>query len=158
MGNDPHEGDVLQSLMGSAVRADGNAGMGAAELDVEFIITDRIAYLSPRPACQKDAVCRNEGDEARQRQAGCRTVEVLFRYADIDIFFSIFLADPFGPRRFGDVRIEDEDIVVKASQFQQGLPIAVAHRYSFHYGTSVVSSSMARRYWASSGAAPCHFA
>jgi hypothetical protein len=43
MGNDPHEGDVLQSLMGSAVRADGNAGMGAAELDVEIIITDRIS-------------------------------------------------------------------------------------------------------------------
>ena len=115
MRDDPHEGDIFQSLMRSPVRADGNAGMGPAEFDVEVIIADGIADLPPGSACQKDAIRRNKRYETGQRQTGRCADQVLFRNTNIDIFFRIFMADPFGPRRFSDVRIEDQDIVMKTT-------------------------------------------
>ena len=69
MGQNAHEGDVLERLVGLAVRADGDAGMGGAHLDVEVRDAHRVADLLPATAGAKDCKGTGEDRAAGKRQA-----------------------------------------------------------------------------------------
>lgn len=94
----------------SPVRADRNTGVSPAELDIQFIVADRIANLSPAGR-SKDTVRRHKGNEACQSQAGCRRRSC--SNTDIDIYQEI-PCESIRSASTGNVGVKDHDVVKAA--------------------------------------------
>ena len=97
---DPHDGDLLQGLVGGSVRADRQTTVGPGQLDIQIGIADGGPYLVPGPPGQKDTVGGDERDLSGQRQASGHPQHVLLGDADIEESFGIFLGKPAGQGGF----------------------------------------------------------
>ncbi|TYL06521.1 hypothetical protein MTAT_30060 [Moorella thermoacetica] len=64
VGDGPHQGHVLDSLVGGAVFADGKAGVGGGDFYVDLRVGDAVADLVIGPAGGKNGESAGKGDLA----------------------------------------------------------------------------------------------
>ena len=120
MGQNAHEGDVLERLVGLAVRADGNAGMGGAHLDVEVGDAHRVADLLPAAAGAKDRKGTGEDGAAGKRQAGGDADHVLLGDAHVDKAVRVGCSKLGGGGGTGEVGIDGHDVDALVHKLEKG--------------------------------------
>ena len=118
--------------MAAAVFADGDAGVGGSDLDIQLWVADGVADLVVSATS-----CKNgEGARKWHLTGGCKTSgdahHVLLGDAHIKKAFRKFLLEEVGLGRFRQVCIEDDDVFIGGAEGFQRLTVCFACCLFFH--------------------------
>ena len=147
-----HERDVFDRLMGRAVLADGDAGMGERDLDVQVRIAHAVADLL-EAAARKDGEGGAERDVAHARQAGGHGDHVRLGDTAVEEAVGMRLGKVLGHRGAGEVRVQRDDLVIFKAEGSEFLAVAHARSLLFTHDLSPPVPSAQRRPVPCSG--PC---
>ena len=128
-----HQGDILAALVRRAVLADGDARMGADDLDVQLRIADRVAHLLERSARREHRKGRRERDLSAGRKARRNTDHVALRDAAVKEAFRIFFLEDAGFRGRGKIRVQHNDIGIFGGQLRDRLAKALSCSLLYHF-------------------------
>src|SRR5699024_2992031 len=126
-GDRAHEGDVLAALVGSAVLAHREAGVGHGDLDVQVRVADGVADLVEGAARREHCKGGHKGHVAQRAHAAGGGHHVLLGDAAVKVAVGVGVAEPGRAGGFRQVGVKYDQVVGPLpGQFQQGFTVAVA--------------------------------
>ena len=122
-GDLPHQGQVFGALMGGAVLADGDAAVGADDLDVQMGIGDGVADLLVRAAGSEDGEGVGKGLQTGGSHARGNADHVILRDAAVEEALGISGPEVLRLSGHGQVCVQDHQLGVLLGKFYQGLAV-----------------------------------
>ena len=120
----PHQGDILDALVGAAVRPDQYAGVGRTDLDVAVGIGKRIAHLIIGAARRKGGKGACKDRSAKGGHSGGETDQVCLGDSHIDEAFGILLGKMYCLGRLGKIGVHDKEIIL-SGQLDEGCAVSL---------------------------------
>ena len=112
VGQISHNGNIFQSLVGYTIFSNGNAAMGADDLDIELRIDNTVADLFPCSAGAEHGKGGKKGHIAACCQSGCHTDHVIFGNAHFKESFRCHVFCFYRLRTAGQIGIQYDDFRV----------------------------------------------
>ena len=128
VGDSPHDGQVLNALVGGAVLAHGQAAVGADDLHVQARVSHAVADLLKGPAGGEHSKGVDKGLLAAGGQAGSHTNHVGLSDAHVKKAVRMSSAKVLGHGGAGQVRVQDHQVGFLLGQFHQRLAVSGAGR------------------------------
>ncbi len=116
-GDGPHQRDILAALVGRAVLADRDAGVGRADLDRQAGVADRVADNLKRPPGGKHRKGGGENGHAGGGKARRDAHHVRFGNAAVEETVGIRFLEDAGLGRGREVGVQDDKVRVFRRQF-----------------------------------------
>ena len=127
----PHQRQVFNRLVASAVFAQRDAGVAEAEFNVEMRIANAVADLVVASS-RKNRKRGAEGNQAHRAHAGRHVHHIGFGNAAVKEPFRIGLFKGVGHRGVGQVGVQHNHLVVGFAEFHKGLTIGNTCSFLFH--------------------------
>ena len=134
-GDGAHEGDVLVALVGRAVLANGDTGMGRADLDVVVRIAYRIAHLLEAASGGKHGEGGSERDLAAEGHTDSGGDHIVFRDTAVEEAIRERLLERTGLGGSGEVSVQNNEVRIDRAEFRQSLTVGfscsnfISHNY-----------------------------
>ena len=157
-GKHTHEREVLDHLVATAVRSDGDAGVRRRDLHVEVGVADGVADLVVGATGGEHRERAGERDLARHRESGRDVHHVGLGDTDVEEALLVLLGELEGGGRLGEVGLDGDDIHALVGQLDQCLAQCFPRCLVAHEplpSVSGASSSTACATCSAEGALPC---
>jgi hypothetical protein len=126
VGQDAHQGHVLEHLVRLAVLAHREARVGGADLHVQLRHADRLADLLPGLARREHREGAHEDRHAAGREARGGAGHVRLGHAHVEEALGVGLREGLRPGGAGEVGVEHGDGVVGGAELGEGFAVGVA--------------------------------
>ena len=124
VGDGPHDGQILDALVGGAVLAHGQAAVGANDLDVQAGVSHAVADLLPGPPGGEHGEGVDKGLLAAGGQASGDADHVGLGDAHVKETVGVLGPETLGHGGAGQVGVQDYQVRLLGSQFFQGLAVS----------------------------------
>ena len=125
-GDGPHQGKILNALVGGAVLTHRDAAVGTHNLYIQMGVSNGVADLLIGPAAGKHGKAVGKGLQPIGGHAGSDTGHVSFSNAAVKEPLRVGLGKEFGHGGAGQVGIQHDQLRVLGAQFSQGLAVGGA--------------------------------